>query len=64
MIKLRLNGTLEEMKEIIEQLEISFNVLNTSEPYKDRGKNNYYRYYLDIEPKKKKQEVVKNESNN
>ena len=54
MIKVRLHGKLDEMEqfiEIAEQLE-KFNIisiLSTSETYKDRGKSQYSRIYLDME---------------
>ena len=52
MIKIRLHGTLEEINEAKKKIEDTFVVLAESKPYKDRGKNEYYRIYLDCEMKK------------
>lgn len=52
MIKIRLNGTKEEIKKAAEVLKNNLNVLSTSDLYKDRGENLYYRVYIDCEIKK------------
>jgi hypothetical protein len=46
MIKIRLHGTKEEIKKAEEVLKNNFVILSTSEHYKDRGVNLYYRVYL------------------
>ena len=51
MVKIRLHGTREEIIKAVEVLKKDFNVLSESEPYKDRGKTEYYRCYLDCEAK-------------
>lgn len=53
MIKIRLQGTLEEIAYAQKQLESVFQVLSESEPYKDRGKMEYWRIYLDCKLKGK-----------
>ena len=52
MIKIRLHGTLEEVNEAKQKIESVFTVLAESKPYKDRGKNEYYRIYFDCEARK------------
>lgn len=49
MIKIRLHGTLEEIKETTKIIREQFDVLSESEPYADRGKSKYYRCYMDCE---------------
>lgn len=51
MIKIRLHGTKEDIKKAEEVLKNNFVILSTSEPYKDRGVNLYYRVYVDCEIK-------------
>lgn len=51
MIKIRLHGTLEEIKAASSIIHTQFDILSISEPYKDRGKNKYYRVYVDCEVK-------------
>ena len=51
MIKIRLNGTLEEIQAATKIIHDQFEVLNASEPYKDRGESKYYRAYFDCEVK-------------
>ena len=53
MIKIRLHGTLDELKKAVVELEETFIVLAESEPYKDRGISEYYRIYVDCELKGK-----------
>lgn len=52
MVKIRLHGTLEEINEAKQHMESVFKVLSESATYKDRGKTEYYRIYLDCEIKK------------
>ena len=49
MVKIRLHGTLEEISKSKKNIESVFRVLSESIPYKDRGKSEYYRVYLDCE---------------
>lgn len=51
MIKIRLWGKLEELEQSKEELQKSFKVLFVSQPYKDRGKSEYYRVYVEVELK-------------
>ena len=53
MIKIRANGILEEVEATVERMREQFIILSEREPYKDRGKSEYYRVYLDCELKKK-----------
>ena len=50
MIKMRLEGTLEEIERAIRELKAhqSFTILSRSQLYKDRGDSVYYRVYLDV----------------
>ena len=49
MIKIRLHGTKAEIEKAKAELRVLFHVLYESEPYKDRGKSQYYRCYMDCE---------------
>lgn len=51
MIKLRLQGTLEEIEWFKEKINQDKNirVLEVSELYKNRGISEYYRVYIDAE---------------
>ncbi len=51
MVKVRLHGTSEEVKEMAELLNNTprLRVLSTSESYADRGKSVYVRVYMDVE---------------
>ena len=53
MIKVRVEGILEDIKKATKVFENSeeIKVLSESEPYKNRGSNNYYRVYIDAEMK-------------
>lgn len=54
MIKVRLHGTLEEVKQFAEYLESlspRVKVLARSDGYPDRGKSLYVRVYMDVEHK-------------
>jgi len=53
MIKLRLHGLEEEIKKCAEHFkqDEKIKVLSESELYKDRGKSEYKRLYLDVEMK-------------
>ncbi|MCM1296741.1 MAG: hypothetical protein NC311_14480 [Muribaculaceae bacterium] len=50
MIKVRLHGTPEEIKEFAEYLDNAprIKVLQRSEEYSDRGKSSYKRVYIDV----------------
>lgn len=47
-MKIRLHGTLEEVQEAAKQLDRVFQVVSVSEPYKDRGKSELYRVYVEV----------------
>lgn len=49
MIKIRLNGTKEEIEKAKEIIKKDFKVLSISNLYKDRGENLYYRLYIDCD---------------
>lgn len=52
MIKVRLHGTPEEVKQIadyLESLSPCVKVLARSDGYSDRGKSSYVRVYMDVE---------------
>lgn len=50
MIKVRLEGTPEEVKELITELEKSnIKILSESKPYNNRGNSSYKRIYLDVD---------------
>lgn len=49
MIKIRLHGTKTEIEKAKEEIQNLFTVLYESEPYRDRGKSQYYRCYMDCE---------------
>lgn len=53
MIKVRVEGILEDIKKVAEVFESSegIQVLSESEPYKNRGNNNFFRVYIDAEIK-------------
>lgn len=59
MLKIRLQGTPEEISCAQKRLESVFHILSVSEPYKDRGKTKYWRVYLDCELKGKNNELEK-----
>lgn len=54
MIKIRLHGLESELKEYTERLrqDKGVKILSESSIYKDRGKSEYVRLYLDVELKK------------
>jgi hypothetical protein len=56
MIKLRLHGVEEELLQYVEEMrkKKSVKILSESDVYKDRGKSEYVRIYLDVEMKVKK----------
>ena len=57
MIKVRLHGTPEEVKQFadyLESLSPCVRVFARSEGYADRGKSSYIRVYMDIEYKELK----------
>lgn len=60
MIKLRLHGTPDELKQLSEYLRTlpRLRVLNESEPYADRGKSTYERVYIDVEFKESSAELL------
>lgn len=47
MIKIRLHGEEEEIKKTIEILQSSFELLEVSKLYADRGSSKYARCYID-----------------
>lgn len=47
-MKIRLHGTLDEVKDGIERLKNIFQVVSVSNPYKDRGESELYRVYVDV----------------
>lgn len=51
MIKLRVRGTEEEIQKFTDRMREleDFAVLMESEPYKDRGKSEYNRVYMEVE---------------
>ena len=51
MVKIRLNGTLEEIEKAKRSIENTFEVLSVSKPYKDRGNTELWRVYLECEVK-------------
>ncbi|WP_171776455.1 hypothetical protein [Priestia megaterium] len=54
MLKIRLHGTPDEVESYVNKLENDKLVrcLSVSQQYKDRGKSEYVRVYVDIEEKK------------
>lgn len=55
MIKIRLHGTLNEIKQATDTLDKVFDIQSQSEPYKDRGQSKYYRVYVDCENKEREE---------
>jgi len=51
MLKIRLNGTLEEIENAKGNIENVFDVLSVSRQYKNRGKSEQWRVYLECEVK-------------
>ena len=49
MIKIRLEGTQEEIEDFMAGFRPQYNVLSESAPYSNRGKSQYVRVYLDVE---------------
>lgn len=49
MIKMRLQGTPEDLQATIAMLPQLFRVLEVSQPYPNRGTSAYYRCYADVE---------------
>ncbi len=49
MIKIRLEGTLDELAEALPRLRDTYHILSESKPYKNRGQSEYYRLYVDAE---------------
>ena len=48
MVKIRLEGKIDEIEKTVRTLGKSFSILSQSKPYKNRN-SVYYRVYLDIE---------------
>lgn len=50
MVKLRLWGEEEELRELMKHISLDedVKVLSMSDPYPDRGKSEYVRIYIDI----------------
>lgn len=53
LIKARIEGALEEIIKVLKILDENkkIQVLSKSEPYKNRGNNNFYRIYIDADLK-------------
>lgn len=49
MIKIRLEGTEEEIEEFLAGFRPGYKILSESQPYANRGKSAYVRVYLDVE---------------
>lgn len=51
MLKIRLQGTTNELKWFRKILEknSNFEILSISEPYANKGTNKYFRVYVDVE---------------
>ena len=49
MLKIRLEGTREEIEEFLSGFRPQYKILNESAPYANRGKSQYVRVYLDVE---------------
>lgn len=52
MIKIRLEGLLEEINKALPNIEKTFRVLNVTDPYQNRNNSKYVRVYIDVELKK------------
>jgi hypothetical protein len=48
MVKIRLHGLLDEIQTIAENMRIHYNVVQVSQPYKDRGESQFYRMYITV----------------
>lgn len=53
MIKIRLHGTAEEIKNATEVIRAVFKILSQSDLYQDRGRSLYSRCYIEAEVKNK-----------
>lgn len=54
MVKVRLQGVPEEVKELVEKLKASkVDILEQSKEYSNRGDSKYIRVYLDVENREK-----------
>lgn len=51
MVRIRLSGTLEEIEKAKKSIENALEVLSVSKPYRDRGKTELWRVYLECEVK-------------
>lgn len=49
MLKIRIEGTPEEIEEFLAGFRPQYKILNESAPYANRGKSAYVRVYLDVE---------------
>lgn len=49
MIKVRLEGTKEELEDFLAGFRPGYKILNESAPYANRGASKYVRIYLDVE---------------
>ena len=58
MVKIRIEGTSEEIIKAQEIIKKSFDVLQESQLYPNRGKSKYYRAYIEVEIKSDK--VIEN----
>ncbi len=52
MVKIRLEGVLEEVEKAVPKLQKSFRILNVTDPYQNRNQSKYVRVYVDVELKK------------
>lgn len=51
MIRFRINGSQHDVKDAAKLIKEQFRIINESGTYKDRGKRDTYRLYLDCEIK-------------
>lgn len=49
MLKIRVEGTREEIEDFMSGFRPQYRVLSESAPYANRGKSEYVRIYLDVE---------------
>lgn len=57
MIRFRINGSQHDVKDAAKLIKEQFRIINESGTYKDRGKMDTYRLYLDCEIKIKEEEI-------
>ena len=49
MVKVRLEGTKEDLEEFLVGFRPAYKILSESAPYANRGASKYMRVYLDVE---------------